>query len=163
MVHAPPPCAGRLVAKTAMAAATRRPSPLTRDNLGFLLAKASQRWNELLAERFTAAGFPEVRPSYGSVLVPLYEEDGLRMGEIARRARLSKQTMTTMVRLVERDGLVERRPDPQDGRAALVFLTRRAQAFRPIAEAELRGLTHLARRRLGAATADAVSAALRQL
>jgi DNA-binding MarR family transcriptional regulator len=151
------------VAKTVKTGAARRPSPLTRDNLGFLLAKASQRWNELLAERFAAAGFPEVRPSYGSILVPLYEEDGLRMGEIARRARLSKQTMTTMVRLLERDGLVERRPDPHDGRAALVFLTRRAQAFRPIAEATLRELTRLARRRLGAATADAVSAALRQL
>jgi DNA-binding MarR family transcriptional regulator len=148
-------------AKTA--AATPRPSPLTRDNLGFLLAKASQRWNELLAERFAAGGFPDVRPSYGSILIPLYEEDGLRMGEIARRARLSKQTITTMARLLERDGLVERRPDPHDGRAALVFLTHRAQAFRPIAEATLRELTHLAQRRLGAATAGAVSAALGQL
>ena len=151
------------MAKTATTAAARRPSPLTRDNLGFLLAKASQRWNELLAERFAAAGFPEVRPSYGSILVPLYEEDGLRMGEIARRARLSKQTITTMVRLLERDGLVERRADPQDGRAALVFLTRRAQAFRPIAEATLRELTHRAKRRLGTAATDALSVALRQL
>ena len=56
----------------------------SRENLGYLLAKASQRWNELLAEGFAAAGFPEVRPSYGSVLIPLIEEDGLRMGEIAR-------------------------------------------------------------------------------
>src|SRR2546430_1327666 len=73
-------------------------------NLGFLLAKAAQHWNDLLAERFRARGFGEVRPSYGSVLLPLFEEDGLRMGEIARRARLSKQTMTTLVRLCERDG-----------------------------------------------------------
>ena len=51
----------------------------TRENLGFLLAKASQRWNELLYERFVAAGFPDVRPSYGSILLPLFEEDGLRM------------------------------------------------------------------------------------
>jgi DNA-binding MarR family transcriptional regulator len=86
-----------------------------------------------------------VRASYGSILVPLFEEDGLRIGEIARRARLSKQTLTTMVRLVERDGLVERRPDPGDGRAALVFLTPRAKAFRPVAErtlAELDGRVH---------------------
>ena len=41
--------------------------PADRDNLGFLLAKASQRWNELLHQRFVAAGFPEVRPAYGSV------------------------------------------------------------------------------------------------
>ena len=58
---------------------------MTRENLGFLLAKASQRWNELLYERFVAAGYPDVRPSYGSLLVPLFEEDGLRMGELAAR------------------------------------------------------------------------------
>ena len=79
-------------------------SRLDTGNLGFLLAKASQRWNELLAEGFAEHGFAEVRPSYGSVLLPLFEEDGLRMGQIAERARLSKQTMTTMVRLCERDG-----------------------------------------------------------
>jgi DNA-binding MarR family transcriptional regulator len=144
-------------------AGERSRSQLTRDNLGFLLAKASQRWNELLADAFAAAGFPEVRPSYGSILIPLYEEDGLRIGEIARRSRLSKQTMTTMVRLLERDGLVERRSDPEDGRAARVFLTRRAQAFRPLAEATLGDLTRRARRRIGATTADAVTDALRKL
>ncbi len=107
---------------------------LDRDNLGFLLAKASQRWNELLSEAFAAAGFPEVRPAYGSLLVPLFEEDGLRQGELARRARLSKQTLTTMARALERDGLVERRPDPEDARATRLYLTPRAQMLRPVAE-----------------------------
>ena len=106
----------------------------TRENLGYLLAKASQRWNEELQAGFAEAGFPEVRASYGSVLIPLLEEDGLRMGEIARRARLSKQTITTMVRLCERDGLVERRPDPEDRRATRVHLTVRARRFRSAAE-----------------------------
>ena len=67
----------------------------TRENLGYLLAKR-RSWNEVLQEGFAEAGYPEVRASYGSVLLPLLEEDGLRMGEIAHRARLSKQTMTTM-------------------------------------------------------------------
>jgi DNA-binding MarR family transcriptional regulator len=106
----------------------------TRDNLGYLLAKASQRWNEQLQEGFAAAGFAEVRASYGSVLIPLLEEDGLRIGEIARRARLSKQTMTTMVRLCERDGLVARVPDPDDRRATRVQLTPKARRFEPEAE-----------------------------
>jgi DNA-binding MarR family transcriptional regulator len=119
----------------------------TRDNLGYLLAKASQRWNEQLQEGFAEAGFPEVRASYGSVLIPLLEEDGLRMGEIARRARLTKQTMTTMVRLCERDGLVERRPDPDDGRATLVHLTAKARHFQPAAE---RVLARLEREATGA-------------
>jgi len=106
----------------------------TRANLGFLLAKASQRWNERLAEGFAGEGFPEVRPAYGSVLVPLFEEDGLRMGEIAHRARLSKQTVTTLVRLCEREGLVVRSPDPGDGRARIVNLTPKARRFEPAAE-----------------------------
>ena len=32
---------------------------LGRDDLGFLLAKTMQRWNELLVERFDAAGYGE--------------------------------------------------------------------------------------------------------
>ena len=134
----------------------------TRENLGFRLAKASQRWNELLQEAFARAGFPEVRASYGSVLLPLFEEDGLRIGEIARRARLSKQTLTTLVRLVERDGLVERRPDPADARATRVHLTPKARDFQPVAERTLAELERLALEALGergvAATARALTA-----
>ena len=129
---------------------------LTHSNLGFLLAKASQRWNELLYERFRAAGFPEVRPTYGSVLVPLFEEDGLRMGELARRARLSKQTMTTLVRLMEREGLVMREADSEDGRAVLVRLTPRAREFEPVAERVLAELEALVATRLDSASAQAL-------
>ena len=136
---------------------------LGRDDLGFLLAKATQRWNELLAERFAAAGYADVRPSYGSVLLPLYEQDGLRMGELARRARLSKQTMTTMIRRLEGDRLVERRPDPQDARASLIFLTPRSRQFEPVTAATLRELDTLARRRLSAEGVAAVKGALREL
>jgi MarR family transcriptional regulator, organic hydroperoxide resistance regulator len=141
----------------------REPPAATRDNLGFLLAKASQRWNELLYERFVAAGYADVRPSYGSILVPLFEEDGLRMGELAARARLSKQTMTTMVRLLERDGLVERRADPSDRRASLVFLTERAHGFRPVAEATLEELDALVVGTLRARGRDRLREALRLL
>jgi DNA-binding MarR family transcriptional regulator len=104
-----------------------------------------------------------VRPSYGSVLLPLYEEDGLRMGELARRSRLSKQTMTTLVRLVEREGLVERRADPTDGRASLVFLTDRARAFEPVAGRVLAELDELVRERLAAGDVAALERGLREL
>lgn len=122
---------------------------MDREDLGFLLAKAEQRWNELLQERFRAAGWPEVRPSYGSILLPLFEKDGLRMGELARRARLSKQTMTTMVRLLEREQLVSREQDPHDGRAFRIVLTSKARRFEPIAERTLKELGALAQQRLG--------------
>lgn len=130
---------------------------LGRTNLGFLLAKATQRWNEHLYERFCAAGFPEVRPSYGSILVPLFEEDGLRIGELAKRARLSKQAMTTMLRLLEKEELVTRRPDLEDARASRVFLTKKSQRFRPVAEAVLRELDALAMQVAGKREHDAAA------
>src|SRR5262249_1262341 len=82
-------------------------------------------------------------------LVPLFEQDGLRMGELARRARLSKQTMTTMVRLLEREQLVRRKRDPDDGRAYRIVLTAKARRFEPVAERTLAELSALARQRLG--------------
>jgi DNA-binding MarR family transcriptional regulator len=123
----------------------------TRANVGFELAKASQHWNALLQAEFACRGFAEVRASYGSVLLPLFEEDGLRMGELAARARLTKQTMTTLVRLMKQAGLVGREPDPDDGRAARIYLTPRAHEFAPVAAevvAELEGrlLERLGRR-----------------
>jgi DNA-binding MarR family transcriptional regulator len=55
------------------------------------------------------------------------------MGTLAARARLSKQTMTTLVRLAERDGLVARTIDATDRRATRVWLTPLAIDFAPIA------------------------------
>jgi DNA-binding MarR family transcriptional regulator len=134
-----------------------------RDDLGFVLAKAAQRWNELLAVRFAAAGYADVRPSYGSVLLPLYEEDGLRMGELARRARLSKQTMTAMIRRLERDGLVERHADQSDARASLIFLTPLSRNFEPVAAQALRELDALVRGRLSAGRVEELKRSLRDL
>jgi DNA-binding MarR family transcriptional regulator len=137
------------------------PGRLDTGNVGFLLAKASQRWNELLSDRFAERGFREVRPSYGSVLLPLFEEDGLRMGQIAERARVSKQTMTTLVRLCERDGLVVRERDPYDARAFRIKLTKRAQDFRPVAGQILRELDTKVLAALGERQAAALRRALK--
>jgi DNA-binding MarR family transcriptional regulator len=135
----------------------------TTGNLGFLLAKASQRWNELLGQAFNERGHGHVRPSYGSLLLPLWEEDGLRMGELARRARLSKQTLTTMVRLMERDGLVSREPDPDDGRASRVRLTPRAKRLKPVADEVVGALTARVQERLSPREARDIERGLRAI
>ena len=138
-------------------------SELNRDNLGWLLAKATQRWNERLEEGFREAGFPEVRPSFGSVLIPLFEEDGLRMGELGRRSGLSKQAMTTLVRSVEEAGLVSRVRDTADGRAYRVSLTDRGEALRPVAENVLRDLAAHTRGRLSDEELQSLFTSLRKV
>lgn len=104
-----------------------------RTDLGYLLARASQSWDALLVERCRAHGFPDVRPAFGAILMPLFQEDGLRMGDLADRARIAKQSMTTLVRDAAAVGLVTRRVDPGDGRSYRVWLTPRAEEFRPVA------------------------------
>jgi DNA-binding MarR family transcriptional regulator len=131
------------------------------DNVGFLLAKATQRFNELLLERFAAAGYPEVRASFGSVLVPLFAAGELRLGEIAAAARLSKQAMTTLVRQCEEAGLVERSRDPGDGRAFRIGLTDRGRRFQAVAEEVLDELDGLVVDALGTRKRDALIAALK--
>jgi DNA-binding MarR family transcriptional regulator len=140
-----------------------RTSRLTRENTGFLLAKAMQRWNELLREGFCRNGFGFVRPSYGSILIPLFEEDGLRIGELARRSKLSKQTMTTMVRLLERDGLIKRVPDERDARASRIYLSTKAKRFRPVAETVVADIERIVRQTTSEEQFAAVRAWLRTL
>ena len=140
---------------------TRTSSAATTGNLGFLLAKASQRFNERLADSFAARGFGDVRASYGSVLVPLFERDGRRLGELAAAARLSKQAMTGLVARCEADGLVERERDPADGRAFNVRLTARGRAFRAVAGEVLAELDDELARSLGPRNHDALIRALK--
>ncbi len=129
--------------------------------MGFLLAKASQRFNELLAQRFAERGFPEVRASYGSVLVPLFDRDGLRVGELGAVSRLSKQAMTGLVKLCEQDGLVVRERDADDGRAFRVSLTAHGRRFRAVADEVLRELDEELMRSLGTRNHEALVEALK--
>jgi DNA-binding MarR family transcriptional regulator len=55
--------------------------------------------------------------------------DQRRPGEIAATARLSKQATNDMLRELERLGYVERHPDPSDGRARIIRLTKRGRAL----------------------------------
>jgi DNA-binding MarR family transcriptional regulator len=131
------------------------------DDVGFLLAKASAHVNGLLLARFAEAGFPEIRASFGSLLVPLFEHDSRRVGELAAAARLSKQSMTGLVAACEEVGLVERERDPADGRAFVVRLTARGRRFQTVAERVLDDLDHELRDRLGPRKHDALITALK--
>jgi DNA-binding MarR family transcriptional regulator len=133
----------------------------TTTNIGYLLAKASQHFNELLADRFAERGFPEVRASYGSVLVPLFERDNLRLGELAAMSRLSKQAMTGLVKLCEQDGLVVRERDADDGRAFRVSLSARGRRFQAVADDVLHELDELLVRSLGPRNHEALAGALK--
>src|SRR6185436_3726182 len=55
-------------------------------------------------------------------------EDGSRLTDLAEQAQVTKQTASLLVTALERKGLVERVPDPADGRARLIRFTPRGHA-----------------------------------
>lgn len=50
-------------------------------------------------------------------------DDGSRLSELAEQAQVTKQTASLLVAALERAGMVERVPDPADGRARLIRFT----------------------------------------
>jgi DNA-binding MarR family transcriptional regulator len=57
------------------------------------------------------------------VLYQLMERPTIRMGELSACVDVAPRTMTSTVEAMERDGLVQRRPDPHDRRATIVSIT----------------------------------------
>ncbi|MEU5578850.1 MarR family transcriptional regulator [Streptomyces huasconensis] len=58
-----------------------------------------------------------------SVLDTLNSRGPTRLTKLARTEQISQPGLTQLVTRLEQDGLVERRPDPADGRAVLVHIT----------------------------------------
>ncbi len=56
--------------------------------------------------------------------------DGLPMGTIGRMLDLGTPALSGLIERMVRDGLIERRPDPADGRARIVALTDAGRAAR---------------------------------
>lgn len=66
--------------------------------------------------------------SHGTVLGRLDREGEQSVSELAVAERVRPQSMAQTVSDLESDGLVARRPDPSDGRRALVALTEQGRA-----------------------------------
>lgn len=59
-----------------------------------------------------------------SVLHTLDRNGPLRLTDLLATEQLKQPALTSLVAKLEQDGLLRRRPDPSDGRASLISLTR---------------------------------------
>ncbi|HTD80273.1 MAG TPA: MarR family transcriptional regulator [Chloroflexota bacterium] len=102
--------------------------------LGLLLRLLHQQWVQAIHAALDDAGFGDVRPSHANVFT-FVPAAGIQVSELTQLAHVRKQTMAQAVEELEQLGYVERRPDPNDRRARLVFLTSRGELVRPVAMA----------------------------
>jgi len=91
---------------------------------GFWINRASRLIVRRTDTRLRAFG---LATSYLPVLRALAERGPLSQTELARIAGVEQPSMAETIARMERDGVVEREPNPNDRRATLVVLTRLAR------------------------------------
>jgi len=89
--------------------------------------------------------------------------DGSRLTDLAEQAQVTKQTASLLVAALEREGLVERVPDPADGRARLIQLTSKGQIASGRAREVVMGVEDVWREHLGPELSAALYVALTKL
>jgi DNA-binding MarR family transcriptional regulator len=90
------------------------------DRVGYVLKQAQQALRAAMDRALRERGL--TTPQY-AVLSALEAQPGLSNAELARRAFVTPQTMNGIVVLLERAGLVARRPHDQHGRVLTTDLT----------------------------------------
>ena len=142
--------------------------------VGFLLKSLQHTLRQAFDEAGRKQGI-ELSFAQFAALFGLYCEPGSTGAKLARRAFVSAQTMNTVLRRLEEDGLIERRPHPDSRRADCWSLTpaglaqlNRARAvgstvfermLAPLERAEIANLVSSLRRCIAALEGDAGGAA----
>lgn len=91
-------------------------------------------------------------PTMTAALATIERHAPLTPSELATRERIQRPTVTRLLARLEAEKLVERTPDPDDGRSSLVAPTDAGRAL--LAELRTRKTAYLARRLDGLPTED---------
>src|SRR3954468_8850533 len=94
-----------------------------KDCVGELLDQAMDLTARFLSDR------AELSASAAFVLNRVCREGPIRLTTLATKEGVSQPSMTQLIQRVERQGLVPRLADPEDGRAALIGITAHGQAL----------------------------------
>jgi DNA-binding MarR family transcriptional regulator len=98
--------------------------PDRQHTLGSLLRLPYQELQGAVYSALAEQGFADLRTAHSAVFRHL-DPTGSRMTTLAERAGMTKQSMAYLVESLCESGYLKTVPDPADGRAKLVQLTRR--------------------------------------
>lgn len=132
------------------------------DHIGWTLWRATLSWRKEFTAAMSAAGHGWFAQARGNLLVHI-GPTGIRQGDLAEKAGLTKQAVQQFLDELVQDGIVMRTPDETDARARRVRLT-------PAGEAAMRDADRIKlqietrwRERLGSEGFDQLDALLRQV
>lgn len=98
-------------------------------NVAQTLMAASRAHTAAVTARLGLRGYDDF-PFASASLLWLLDEGGTRSTALAQRAGVTKQAMSQLVRLMERQGYLEQVPDTTDTRAKVVRMTERGEAVK---------------------------------
>lgn len=90
------------------------------EQIGYLLKRLMHQFRHLVDERLRRSS--DVSFAHLVTLDQLQQEPGIAGAQLARRLLVTAQTMTGLLRRLEKEGSVERRADPHNRRADRWFL-----------------------------------------
>lgn len=99
-----------------------------RKHICFNVGCVMRRVYEYYEQRLSPFG---LTPPQYFVFNALWMGDGISVGELGKLVSLDSSTLTGIIDRMERSGYVERRPNPDDRRSVLVFLTPKARELGP--------------------------------
>lgn len=98
-----------------------------RDQFPFAVARVTRRWRKMLDERLKDLGVTQAR---WSTMVYLEKGgEGLTQRELAGLMAIENPTLVRLLDSLEQQGLIERRPCPNDRRARRLHLTKAGRNF----------------------------------
>lgn len=112
-------------------------------SLGFIINHAGRKISHLLTLHFQPY---DITTEQWTVLARLAEQDGISQKELALRAEKDQTNITRILDQLEKKGLVERKPNVQDRRSYLAFITdkgrRLNQKLLPIENEVIQSVLH---------------------
>ena len=94
---------------------------------GYLANHMARLFAQGLQRRIRPLG---LAPAQFLTLLELCAEDGLTQKQLVERVDVEQATMANTLARMARDGLIERRPHPEDERSRQIWLTDKARALR---------------------------------
>jgi DNA-binding MarR family transcriptional regulator len=130
---------------------------------GFLIAKVHHVAGRIFARLLKDHGIEEISPPLGRILFVLWQEDGIAIGELAKRTSLEKSTLTTLLDRLEASGFVERVRSREDRRVILVRRTTKDKTWQKTYEEVSEKMNRLFYAGLSAQEIDRFEETLRRL
>ena len=131
-----------------------------RSSLGYQVNHLARLLEQGLRTRTVAHG---VVPGQFAQLLALYEQEPLTQRELCDRVQIEQSTMAYTLQRMERDGLIERTPDPADGRRSFISLTRRARELQETLASAARAVNETATQGISDDAVDTLMKTVQQM